>query len=176
MSQKGMAALQLCNPVSSLLVHKSQILYWYCGWEIPKETLLLAQVLPGWLDRDISLTQAFRLTTSEIHSHSFSHHIWKVIAVKVHSGRRKLEYQICFYKKVMKTVGVTNQSALPLCPVRSSKHMEDAEVVKDSQHELQLLQGQIVPDWSSGIGWWSDCIRGQGMRYRCHLPGLLEGL
>lgn len=45
MPQEGMAALQLCNPVSSLLVHESQILYWHCGWETPEEILLPAQVL-----------------------------------------------------------------------------------------------------------------------------------
>lgn len=28
----------------------------------------------------------------------------------------------------------------------TSKHTEDREVVQDSQHKLQLLQGQTVPD------------------------------
>lgn len=41
---------------------------------------------------------------------------------------------------------VPGKIMVQIIPKDTSKHMEDGEVVKDSQHELQLLQGQTVPD------------------------------
>ena len=41
----------------------------------------------------------------------------------------------------------------------------------DLRQSAQLHQGQVLPDQTSGLLWWSDYISGQGNNYRCCLTG-----
>lgn len=159
MPQKGMAALQLCNPVSSLLVHESQILYWHCGWEPPEEILLQPRCCEchclgaSWMvGQGCFLNTGIQVTilnyAATLSSYLKSHGSQAKPLVTAENGVSHL-----FFKKVDEDCRsyqpvslVPGKAMVQIIPEDTSKHMDDGEVVKDSQHELQLLQGQTAPD------------------------------
>lgn len=71
---------------------------------------------------------------------------------------------------------VPSKIAVQIILEDTSKYVEDTEVVKTANTSCSFSKGKQYQTDLVALDDGSDCINGQGMSYRYHLPGLLQSL